>query len=471
MPGKIDVYNLGTKGINVTKSPAHTEDGELVQAQNSIPDPRGQFGALTKRDGLGEITASSLGGAIQAIALIPFPGTPVALSSTGAIPPTGDPTLEIFLGIVDTVTAGDDWVMSTDSWATSATLSGTALLPSTATVTGRFNDSSFLGHGISTSKQFIYPGKYVNYVQGSSSATDAPPILLWDGVRTDELVRITPNSALNTNDPTHYPLPVNCKYIYDMILSGTTIYLIAHDEPHDAGGLTYYSRVLTFDLLSNALVEMNTHFDIASVILTAMGVHQNKLFIGLGEGLSGLGATGQIYRDNLDGTWKLDKTLAVSETPLCMASFNGNLYIGTELNTANPAKLYQRDPLGAYTTSTTTAASASDAGSRFGAMIVFQNNLYAAFYNLNGGASSSGIMQYTGSAWSIVKTVVSGVANPAVHGVAAYVLNGIMYFVFNDAFNNHASLQYSPDGVTWTSVTTNLTPSKYISSIMGGIVI
>ena len=68
-------------------------------------------------------------------------------------------------------------------------------------------------------------------------------------------------------------------------------------------------------------------------------------------------------------------------------------------------------------------------------------------------------------------TVGSGVANPAVHGVAAYVLNGIMYFVFNDAFNNHASLQYSPDGVTWTSVTTNLTPSKYISSIMGGIVI
>jgi hypothetical protein len=442
-----------------------------VWAQNAIPDPRGQFGAVTKRDGLGELTSASLGGSIQAVALVPFPGPPVALSSVSALPATGVPTLEIFVGNTNDEALEVDWVMSTDSWATNATLSDPVLSVARPTITGQFGDNSFVGHGVSTAKRFIYPGgTYTPYVQGQTTPTDAPPILSWDGTRTTELVRVPANSVLNTNDPTHYPLPVNCKYIYDILLSGNTIYLIVHDEPTNGGGLLYYSRVLTFDINSYAISEMNTHFDASSTILTAMGVHQNKLFVGVGEGLSNAGVTGKIYRDSLNGSWTLDNTLAAKETPLCMASFNGSLYIGTQAYTGNGV-LYKRDPLGVYTNAQSTPGGGGGNGSGWGAMIVFQGNLYAAFYNVNGNFTSSGIMKYTGSAWSTVNTVVASGANPKQHGVSAYIINNVMYFLFIDQSSNVASLQYSPDGTTWTTVTSNFTPSKYVSSIMGGIII
>lgn len=64
--GKIATYNLGEKGVVITKSPVHGEDGELAVAQNSVPNPEGGLSGLRKRIGFRALNASAAAGGILA---------------------------------------------------------------------------------------------------------------------------------------------------------------------------------------------------------------------------------------------------------------------------------------------------------------------------------------------------------------------------------------------------------------------
>jgi hypothetical protein len=64
--GKIATYNLGEKGVVITKSPVHGEDGELALAQNSVPNPEGGLSGLRKRIGFRALNASAAAGGILA---------------------------------------------------------------------------------------------------------------------------------------------------------------------------------------------------------------------------------------------------------------------------------------------------------------------------------------------------------------------------------------------------------------------
>lgn len=73
MPGKANIYALGTEGVNRVMSPVHVPDGSLLSAQNAEISPdKGQRG-LRKRGGMAKITnGGAAAGAILSMSLIPL---------------------------------------------------------------------------------------------------------------------------------------------------------------------------------------------------------------------------------------------------------------------------------------------------------------------------------------------------------------------------------------------------------------
>lgn len=59
-------FNLSEKGVVITKSPVHGEDGELVVAQNAVPNPEGGLSGIRKRFGFSALNASPASGPILA---------------------------------------------------------------------------------------------------------------------------------------------------------------------------------------------------------------------------------------------------------------------------------------------------------------------------------------------------------------------------------------------------------------------
>lgn len=93
--GKINVLGLGTKGVNIVKSPIEMDDNELRSAQNAEPSKTLGFPGLTKRDGLIAAAASSLN------------GSPVRGGVGLPLPPPGDNGLSpIFVAKDDSYISG-----------------------------------------------------------------------------------------------------------------------------------------------------------------------------------------------------------------------------------------------------------------------------------------------------------------------------------------------------------------------------
>ena len=115
----IRVYGLGSKGVNLVKSPMEMDDDELTQAQNAEPyNDRGRFG-LRKRLGLqrvvptGDVVPSSAGGGIL--------GTIVIDDPAGWAPPVAGEQTVIVDGYIST-DGGTTWTAYTpDDGAIGAT--------------------------------------------------------------------------------------------------------------------------------------------------------------------------------------------------------------------------------------------------------------------------------------------------------------------------------------------------------------
>lgn len=79
---KINIYNLGSLGVNRVLSPIHKQDGELMQAQNALSGVVSGRDAIKKRWGMTGYNASSFSGPVLSIHTLPFPGFP------DPVPPT-----------------------------------------------------------------------------------------------------------------------------------------------------------------------------------------------------------------------------------------------------------------------------------------------------------------------------------------------------------------------------------------------
>jgi hypothetical protein len=71
--GRITVYNLGEQGVNLTKSPIHQSDGELLQSQNAIRSLNNVDGGLVKREALTALTSPAMDGAVRGLIGLPLP--------------------------------------------------------------------------------------------------------------------------------------------------------------------------------------------------------------------------------------------------------------------------------------------------------------------------------------------------------------------------------------------------------------
>lgn len=81
---KINVYNLGSLGVNRVLSPIHKQDGELMQAQNALSGVVSGRDAIKKRWGMTGYNASSFSGPVLSIHTLPFPGFPDPVVTTGS---------------------------------------------------------------------------------------------------------------------------------------------------------------------------------------------------------------------------------------------------------------------------------------------------------------------------------------------------------------------------------------------------
>ena len=101
---KLDIYNLGSAGVDVDRSAIHLEDGELISAQNAV---QGDDGTLTKRDGLTKYDSTAGAGSILGFVAAPL--------GPGPADGTSDETTYYIPNAAGT------WFKTTNSFSTSAT--------------------------------------------------------------------------------------------------------------------------------------------------------------------------------------------------------------------------------------------------------------------------------------------------------------------------------------------------------------
>ncbi len=75
MGGKLDIYKLGTGGVQLTKGEHHLADNELLKSQNAeliLDTEKGGEGTLSKRAGYTNLFTTALSGPIVAMAEVRF---------------------------------------------------------------------------------------------------------------------------------------------------------------------------------------------------------------------------------------------------------------------------------------------------------------------------------------------------------------------------------------------------------------
>ena len=113
---KLNVYGLGSSGVNVDKSPLQLDDNDLTKAQNAVPMP-GVKGSIKKRPGLVKFDTDVAAGSISG-----FIGAPL-----GPGPGAGTDDESVYF----VANAAGTWFQTSNSFSTSTTVStlATAVSP------------------------------------------------------------------------------------------------------------------------------------------------------------------------------------------------------------------------------------------------------------------------------------------------------------------------------------------------------
>jgi hypothetical protein len=147
-------------------------------------------------------------------------------------------------------------------------------------------------------------------------------------------------------------------------------------------------------------------------------------------GVTAAGTLGNLYRilPGVDVDWTLDKTaLAASGYFMSLCEYNGNLYAASSSTAVgNTARIEQRTAAGVWSTS----HSAADTGISYHCgLIVFDTNLYAAFFK-NGVRCL--IKKFDGTTWTTDKDVGVDFATTAVAPGMPFLYGADLYWPFTD---------------------------------------
>jgi len=447
MSGKINLYSIGTHGVDLTKSIVHADDGTFRQLQNAVPDARGEFGGVAKRDGLVAINSSTAGGSVR-----------------GAITVSLPTTRNFYIARHDA-----DWLTSTDELVSA--VSTTALSDYMATTyfdsdpSGPFDDDPniglLLGGRIAwDGNRMIYPrGGYTQWNDLTGlDPSEAPPLMLWDGATERELVRVPRagdvETAINLG-------AANSLLIYDMLLDGNKVYFSTYDgrtaTPHA------YARVMMLDLTTLEVTQLGATFITSNSdpavrgIPMALCMAQGYLWAGVGIGTATITLFPYIYRmrPGVDSSWTSDFAPgSLIRSVLSIASYKGLMYAGLMSGATNAkGQLYVRSAAGVWTEARATTT--VNTGARMSALCVYNDLLYFSEVELNGASSTSKIIKYDGTTFTAVHTFTN-VSNVPQLGLNSFVHNGRIYFFMNTYDGANGRVAYSADGTTFTEVTTNM---------------
>lgn len=251
---------------------------------------------------------------------------------------------------------------------------------------------------------FIYPAS------GYTTGTDDPPIRLFNGRSDQELCRLPPSSG------------VKAKAAMTFIAANDTIYLTSWDAGTSSS--TWTGRVFELNATSGQLTQLGATFA-AGELPYALCWYSGMLWCGTNNGI---GTVGKVYffRPNIDTTWNLDYSTSTDSAGgvTSMASFRGNLFIGTDNASGSHGKVIARTPLGVYAVSLSGPGTALNNG--FPAMSVFVNALFASYWDVTGPTSL--VKKFDGTTWTTVQTGTDDTLKPyillPVQNTEMYVLGG-----------------------------------------------
>jgi hypothetical protein len=138
------------------------------------------------------------------------------------------------------------------------------------------------------------------------------------------------------------------------------------------------------------------------------------------------------------------------------------LYVGCNSTAAmGTNKILVRDSLGAYTTSfTATFAGTIRASNGFPAMIVFNNNLYASYWNPDT-TPDCYIKKFDGTSWTTVYTGTGVTVRPF---MALFQNRGTL-FAIGGGSALAAALISTSNGTSWTDLTGFLTQNSGVTAL------
>lgn len=277
----------------------------------------------------------------------------------------------------------------------------------------------------------IYPAS--GYVVG----TDYPPIRLWNGRADRELCRVPAAAGV---------VP---KAVLSMLAAGGTTFFSTFDSGTTSAD--WSGRVFQLDTASGILTALGLAFA-AGEMPYALAWHMGRLWCGTSNGI---GTVGKIYyfRPGIDTAWTQDYDLATSTVggALSMRSYLGKLYVGTDNAAASRGKVIVRDAAGAYTTTETGAGGTAKVNNGYPAMVVYQGNLYASYWN-NDTTAISLIRKFDGTTWT---TVFTGATTTLVPFNLFFEDQDALYVV-GGGRALAGVIMVSQYGLAWTNLTGNL---------------
>ena len=436
MGKNLAIYNMADKGVNVTKSPLHLEDGELTKAQNWQTDPALADGCIRRRDALSKLNSSALAGSVKGLIALPLPSEFT--------------TTRVFYAPIDDGTT-NTWRRSTDgaTWATitTATLQEPANTShSNNAVNGGIysNNQRGMTPWASFNNRIYFPGD--DYTTSEDGGTTTPPTLYsWDGTTATKLLTIPQSPYAD----------VDCQAIVATIPYSATELLISVYDYHVANA-TAHSRVLLYSLVTGELEHLGANTDIRDALF-APYVYQGRIWVGPSNFTTGSTIAIRWVRPG-DASWTTDANFAaVSIGGTTMVEFLGHLYMGTHSDSGTEVARIRKRTTSTAAWTTVASTDGSGDGQFYGPFIVTADGLtILAYVNYgNGSAPLIRILKSTdGSSWSTDLDVVADLgAGFAVPGFPYLDSDGSIYWPLRKG-DNTGVIKKRTSGGTWSTVDT-----------------
>lgn len=525
MAGSAVNYGLGNFGVNVDKSDIELADGELREAQNATQNPNGQIGGIEKRPGLVPITPdlgnAVLGGigvpfalrvsAINGTILAPDPGpggAPGSPPATGGAPAPGGAggsgVPATGSGGVGGSGGGGAGLSATEVWwfrreASDGTGATTGLSQGRWSSSSNFYSSS---EGSETNRtNVVSPSPYdptatlyssrsknlqidgANYSPGENFATSVFEFLLGPNSAAvlNDTVYFVPDSQ--TNPITNVVQSVLCSFknggnvqqiryllpslevghntvILSLLAANAKIYFTVA-----FGNAFGHGAVYEFDPATDTAKQLGASF-LTSETPYQLCWHSGRVWLGTFYRSSVTPGNIYWFRPDIDTTWTLDHAMSNGRGVVTIASYQGQLYVGSYSSAGENRLIETRTALGTWSTSDTIL---DDGLAHFSAgLIIFGTNLY--YVNSQPSDNAGGLFRkFDGTTWSTV-TTKAGLF--PMSWVAMNTSTGVNEICFGGGGNGFGVVLYaSVDGTTWVSRTANLRNSTGLGLSGGGVAV